>query len=147
MKPMPWTHLDQHRIKQGEYASPVGANFGAFFIPGPCAQTLKIIVSNADLAQDYPWDHVSVSCKNRCPNWPEMEFIKRLFFADDECAMQLHVPVKEHKNFHDNCLHIWKPKNIPIPQPPSILVAPCEKHSPAEKDGIIVCEKCGLVIV
>lgn len=39
---------------------------------------LRIIASNG-----MGWDHVSVSRANRCPNWPEMEQVKRLFFRDD----------------------------------------------------------------
>jgi len=55
------------------------------------------------------WDHVSISRQNRCPNWPEMEHIKRLFFRDDETAMQLHVPPSDHISIHPYCLHLWRP--------------------------------------
>lgn len=72
------------------------------------------------------WDHVSVSRKNRCPNWPEMEQVKRLFFEDDETAMQLHVPASDHISFHPHCLHLWRPQNIDFPRPPSIMVGPKE---------------------
>ena len=124
MKPAPWKHLDKYRVKDGPFGSPDGSDFGAFHIPGPFGPTLKVIVSSADLDPEYPWDHVSVSLPNRCPNWPEMEFIKRLFFADNECAMQLHVPVSDHINYHPHCLHIWKPKHLEIPLPPKIMVGP-----------------------
>lgn len=70
------------------------------------------------------WDHVSISRKNRCPNWPEMEQVKRLFFNDDEVAMQLHVPAPDHISIHPHCLHLWRPQNIDIPRPPSIMVGP-----------------------
>lgn len=70
------------------------------------------------------WDHVSISRANRCPNWPEMEQVKRLFFRDDEVAMQLHVPPAEHISAHPHCLHIWRPQDAEIPMPPSIMVAP-----------------------
>lgn len=70
------------------------------------------------------WDHVSVSRANRCPNWPEMEQVKHLFFRDDETAMQLHVPPIEHINCHPNCLHLWRPHTQEIPRPPSIMVGP-----------------------
>lgn len=46
------------------------------------------------------WDRVSVSRSKRCPNWPEMEQIKRLLFKDNETAMQLHVPPQDHVNCH-----------------------------------------------
>ena len=51
-----------------------------------------------------------------------MEHIKRLFFADDETAMELHVPPDKHINTHPNCLHLWRPQDQPIPLPPSIFV-------------------------
>lgn len=69
------------------------------------------------------WDHVSVSRKDRCPTWDEMDYVKRLFFRDDETAMQLHVPPTQHKNCHPYCLHIWRPHEAAIPRPPAIMVA------------------------
>lgn len=68
------------------------------------------------------WDHLSVSAAHRCPTWDEMEFVKRLFFERDECAMQLHVPPRDHVNNHEFCLHIWRPLDVDIPRPPSIMV-------------------------
>ena len=70
------------------------------------------------------WDHVSVSRKTRCPNWPEMESVKRLFFFDRETVMQLHVPVAEHISYHDFCLHLWRPLESEIPRPPGWMVGP-----------------------
>lgn len=68
------------------------------------------------------WDHVSVSLPARCPTWEEMEHIKRMFFKDDEVAMQLHVTPKEHINVHPYCLHLWRPTDQAIPLPPAIMV-------------------------
>ena len=68
------------------------------------------------------WDHVSVSLSHRCPTWEEMAFVKSLFFKDDEAAMELHVPVADHKNVHRFCLHLWRPQECEIPRPPSIMV-------------------------
>ena len=70
------------------------------------------------------WDHVSASRADRCPSWEEMEQIKRLFFKDDETAMQLHVPPAEHISFHPNCLHLWRPTRESIPTPPAWMVGP-----------------------
>lgn len=66
------------------------------------------------------WDHVSVSVHedHRCPTWEEMEAVKRAFFAPEECAMQLHVPVEDHVSIHPYVLHIWRPHGISIPVPP-----------------------------
>ena len=71
------------------------------------------------------WDHVSVSVAHRIPNWLEMDFAKRTFFADDETAMQLHVPPSDHVNHHPFCLHLWRPNDgREIPRPPAIFVGP-----------------------
>ena len=68
------------------------------------------------------WDHVSVSRKNRVPNWAEMEHVKRLFFEDDETAVQFHVPPSDHVNMHPYVLHLWRPQDVEIPRPPAVLV-------------------------
>ena len=48
-----------------------------------------------------------------------MEYVAKLFFRDDEVAMQLHVPAKDHINNHPFVLHWWRPhsklKRIPLP--------------------------------
>ena len=53
--------------------------------------------------------HKIVEAAERCPNWQEMEFVKRMFFKDDDTAMQLHVSPSEHVNKCDTCLHLWRP--------------------------------------
>jgi hypothetical protein len=68
------------------------------------------------------WDHLSVSLKNRCPNWHEMEFVKRMFFKDDEVAVQFHVKPVEHISFADTCLHIWRKQDFDMPLPPTMMV-------------------------
>lgn len=95
---------------------------GVFAVPSPIdKQLMLVIASNGE-----SWDHVSVSRQNRCPNWPEMEFVKRLFFHDEETAMQLHVPPSDHLSYHPYCLHIWRPHFVEIPRPPASFVAPLE---------------------
>lgn len=73
-------------------------------------------------SSDCGWEHVSVSRKNRCPNWAEMSFIKEMFFRDDETAMQLHVPRSDHVNDHPYCLHLWRPTSQEIPRPHGWMV-------------------------
>jgi hypothetical protein len=65
-----------------------------------------------------------VSLANRCPNWPEMSFIKGIFWDWRETVMQLHVPVEDHRNLHPYCLHLWRPLRAEIPRPPNDAVAP-----------------------
>jgi hypothetical protein len=95
------------------------ATCGIFLVPSCIDRAgIRVIASS-----EGGWDHVSVSRQNRCPNWPEMEQIKRMFFKDDETAMQLHVPDGDHVNMHPYCLHLWRPTNGEmIPRPPSIYV-------------------------
>lgn len=68
------------------------------------------------------WEHVSVSVTDSLPSWTELDYIKRMFFRDDETVMQLHVPVSEHINCHPNCLHLWRPTDAEIPRPPGSMV-------------------------
>lgn len=119
--------LDHRRVCSPQVFAHYG-NFGdetcgVFCLPSPIdGQDLKIVASSGE-----GWDHVSVSRSNRCPNWPEMEHVKRLFFKDNETAMQLHVPPKDHISFHPYCLHIWRPNDgREIPMPPAEFVGPSE---------------------
>jgi hypothetical protein len=95
---------------------------GTFLVPS-CTdrQPLRVIASAGE-----GWDHVSVSRPTRCPNWPEMEQVKRLFFKDDETAMQLHVPPSDHISHHPYCLHLWRPQGSAIPRPPAWMVGPAK---------------------
>jgi hypothetical protein len=104
----------------------LGDDFGGAFKLKSCIDNgdLRIIASNG-----LGWDHVSVSRSKRCPNWPEMEQVKHLFFRDSETAMQLHVPASDHVNCHPFCLHLWRPHDIAIPRPPSIMVGPSEAEA------------------
>jgi hypothetical protein len=113
--------LDDHRISaKATHGWDGDGTCGAFRLPSPIdGQPLAIIASSGD-----GWDHVSVSRTNRCPNWPEMEFVKRRFFQDDETVMQLHVPIAAHINAHPNCLHLWRPQTLQIPRPPGWMVGP-----------------------
>lgn len=110
----------QPNIELGIYGVIGGSTEGVFMVRSPTDGGILRVVASAGEG----WDHVSVSRATRTPNWPEMEAVKRMFFKDDECAMQLHVPVAEHLNCHDYCLHLWRPHNAEIPRPPAIFVAP-----------------------
>ena len=115
--------IDRHRrMDAGVIAlmgdAPLREN-GFFELPGQehPQVTLRVLVSVGE-----GWDHVSVSTRHRCPSWDEMEYVKRLFFEDDETVMQLHVPPSAHVNYHPYCLHLWRPLVGKIPRPPAELV-------------------------
>lgn len=92
---------------------------GAFQVPS-CIDKAPIVVT---ASTGLGWDHLGISRKNRCPNWVEMEQIKRLFFEPHEVAMQLHVAEADHISVHPYTLHIWRPNDgRQIPLPPKITV-------------------------
>jgi hypothetical protein len=89
---------------------------GAFEVPYKNYRLLALASSGAS------WDHVSVSLKKRIPSWEQMNFIKDLFFYEEETVMQLHPPKSQYVDNCSNCLHLWRPHDVEIPLPPSILV-------------------------
>lgn len=95
--------------------SPRGANYG-FFVWGP----LRIISSGDDNGE---WEHVSVSCQDRCPYWGEMTRVKRLFWDDSETVLQFHPPEALYINHHPYCLHLWKQRGVEVVLPSTDLIA------------------------
>jgi hypothetical protein len=83
------------------------------FVPGA---RLVIIGTNDD------WEHVSVSCRKRCPTWQEMQWVKEQFWFDDEVAIQYHPAKSDYVNHHPYTLHMWRPKHLNVPMPPKELV-------------------------
>ena len=94
-----------------------GSDFGWFIIP---FESYKLRVMVAPSTSE--WQHVSVSLKNRCPNWKEMCFIKDLFFEDHETVVQFHPAKKDYVNIAENCLHLWRCTTKEFPMPPKICV-------------------------
>ena len=68
------------------------------------------------------WDHVSVSRRDHCPTWDEMEYVRGLFFRPDEVVMQLSVARADHISLYPYCLHMWRPQSGRIPLPPTWMV-------------------------
>ena len=122
-------NIEPFRITAGPHASDDSFGMaGAFRIPSPeiGAMLLVMVHDGADWDVDklgpLAWEHVSVSLKARTPTWKEMNFVKRLFWRDEEMVIQLHVPVKDHISIMENCLHLWNPIGLEIPTPPPIAV-------------------------
>jgi hypothetical protein len=107
MKNTPWLNAEPYRTNLPLLPfTNYGDDYGLFLIPGPCNQNLAVM---ANTGKNDGWDHVSVSLKDRCPNWQEMSFVKDIFFKEDETVMQLHPAKSEHINFAENCLHLLAP--------------------------------------
>ena len=121
--------LEQGRVRSGQWGSdPQDGPNGAFLIQGPTGATLRIIASSGTHPDGKGWEHVSVSCAsmNRTPNWPEMCFVKDLFWHDEEMVFQLHPRRSQYVNHHPTTLHMWRhPNKLNMPaEPPPILVGP-----------------------
>lgn len=120
-------NIEQYRVRDGAMASsPEDGRNGAFRIPTPTGMLAVIVSDGSDWAEsELPppaWEHVSVSLAARCPTWSEMDFVKRIFWRDDELVLQFHVPREQHINCHPYCLHLWKPVGVTIPLPPTKAV-------------------------
>ena len=105
---------EEYRLKK--YSAADDGNNGIFYLP---SRKLKVIASDG-----LGWEHVSVSREDRCPTWAEMNFVKNLFWDDEDCVVQYHPPRSEYVNNHPFCLHLWRPTTagVPMPLPPSYMV-------------------------
>lgn len=131
---MSWKVPEKYRISFESMPIRKGDPFGVFYIPSPdksrvTKTTLYIIASDGSRG-GFDWEHVSLRAvknigrgfKNYIPTWGEMCFVKSLFWDDEDVVMQLHPKKSEYINNHSSVLHLWRPKNLEIPTPPSILV-------------------------
>ncbi len=114
---------EEHRITTGRMASTSKqGNNGAFELP-PIrgGRTLFCLVSDG-----MGWEHVSVHVldgkRMHTPTWSEMCHIKDLFWDAEDLVVQYHPPKSEYVNNHPYVLHLWRPTDQTIPNPPSILV-------------------------
>ncbi len=113
--------VESSRVVRGMMASSAleGPN-GAFLIPyRDKTITLQVIASNG-----MGWEHVSVCILGleRTPTWPEMDYVKNLFWSPEEMVMQLHPARVQWVNNHRFVLHLWRPVGKEIPAPPQMLV-------------------------
>jgi len=108
------------RIHTGPMGSDASAgNNGAFLVRCNHGQWVNVIASDG-----MGWEHVSVSRRDRVPNWDEMCRIKALFWDDEDVVIQFHPRVSDYVNLHPNCLHLWRPIGVELPTPLPLLVGP-----------------------
>ena len=110
-------HLESKRVQKGPMASTKDYGFNGCF-----TLTRQGVMLFCQISNGMGWEHVSVSAHGRCPTWKEMDYVKREFWCDNETVMQLHVPRKDHVDLCKHCLHLWRPIESEIPQPPKIMV-------------------------
>lgn len=132
MRNAPNMRVEKFRVREGELASDTSyGNNGAFIIIMRCIErygyikptvTLRVVVSDEE-----SWDHVSVSVDvnpPRCPTWEEMNYIKDLFFRDDETVVQFHPKKEEYVNCHKYTLRLWRYQHKEHQLPPSWMIGP-----------------------
>jgi hypothetical protein len=104
---------EENRIKDGALASSKkNGNNGAFRVRG-----MFVIASDGG-----GWEHISVSTFGYTPTWDDMCKIKRIFWDAEDLVVQYHPRESEYVNNHPHCLHLWRPINKTLPEPPSIMV-------------------------
>jgi hypothetical protein len=120
-------HLDHYRITDRDTLTITHGwagdhTCGAFRLKSPTDGAELLVLASTGSG----WDHCSVTRGGRqggrCPNWTEMEYVKRMFFEDNELAVQFHLPVDEHINLHPNCLHLWRSQEFEFGLPPREMV-------------------------
>lgn len=120
MRREPNIRIEQYRkIHPALGDSPPGKSYGYFEVTGASDQILRVISSGVG----DEWEHVSVSCINRCPAWSEMALVKELFWDETETVVQFHPKKSEHVNYHQYCLHLWKLSGHDCKLPPKELLA------------------------
>ena len=114
---------EKYRMSSGPMPSDSRfGNNGAFLIPPLLGRREFCIIASDGMG----WEHVSVhiyECKrSRTPNWEEMCHIKNLFWDTEDVVMQIHPRHSNYVNTHPHVLHLWRPTEAVIPEPPTDLV-------------------------
>lgn len=68
------------------------------------------------------WEHVTISGKNKVPDWDVMCKVKEIFWDDEECCVEYHPRKSQYINNNEYCLHIWRPDFMELPEPNEWLV-------------------------
>jgi hypothetical protein len=109
--------FEKYRYDHPNYKiAPAGSIEGSFFIKYK-NKTLAVISGCGD-----GWDHVSISLQHRIPTWPEMAYIKDIFFEPDELVIQFHPPKEKYVNLCKRSLHLWRPWDQKIELPPEWML-------------------------
>ena len=119
------------RITDGPLASsPEDGQNGAFHLESVEPGWMLFLIGSDSTdpdAEGLPkWEHVSVHARRsdrvRTPTWKEMCQVKDRRWDAEDVVMQLHPRRSEYVNQHPHVLHLWRPKEAAIPEPPSIFV-------------------------
>lgn len=121
-----WNFLNKNRVKEGvrgvwsQYVSEDSDGFNGMFRFAMDTKFIRCIASDGE-----GWQHVSVSIEsepNKTPSWSIMCKVKDLFWDNEDVVVQFYPKKREYVNNHAGCLHLWRPTDVALPRPDSILV-------------------------
>ena len=122
---------ERYRMTVGPMASDPGINAGAFLIDSVENGWALLLICDDGLAPglESRWEHVSLRAvtrrvpeRSRVPTWREMVQVKDLCWSDDDVVIQIHPARRDYVNRHPHVLHLWRPLDVAVPVPPTILV-------------------------
>lgn len=109
--------------REDMYASNMNDSFGLFqFGHIHICQTTIVDVLTVMISDGMGWDHISVSTKDHCPTWDQMNWVKDLFFVPECCVIQFHPPKSKYVNNHPFVLHMWHKQGVDYELPPREMV-------------------------
>lgn len=78
-------------------------------------QGLRVLVEVEEQDKEL-WLHMSMSRKDRLPNYADMVEAKSIFIGDERRAFHFFPKKSEHYNLHPFCLHLYSPiERDPLP--------------------------------
>lgn len=99
-------------------------NNGYFIVQHPKITNQRLLCLASDTGG---WEHVSVRIQPqgmetfRVPDWQEMCYVKSLFWDEDDCVAQLHVPNLQSVSIMNRyVLHLWRKTDTDYAVPPEI---------------------------
>lgn len=118
--------LEAGRVRTGPMATTHDYGLiGMFKILYPNHRTWLVIVATTGEEGEGEfglWEHVSVHAIGldgpRIPTWEEMQYVKELFWKDEETVVQFHPKKSQYVNRNPNVLHLWRHKEIEFILPP-----------------------------
>jgi len=86
----------------------------------PLPQTYRFSKCNVLVSNDGGLWHLSISRKDRLPNYDEVKYARYAYLPDDITVAQLFPPKTDFVNMHQFCLHLWElaAPELWLPSPP-----------------------------
>lgn len=78
-------------------------------------ETFKFSKCVVTVSKDAGKWHLSISRKDRLPNYDEIKYARYAYLPEDIVVAQLFPPKEDLVNLHQFCLHLWElvPEELP----------------------------------